>query len=198
MVRWKNRHNGGTGKDGGGVRAVLISIRPEWCHKIVSGEKTIEVRKSSPKLSTPFKCYIYCSMPKTKDPRQVLEIHGTDGKIRKANGKVLGEFVCDKTTMSTPGYRDHVAAYWELLDGSCLTADELMDYGQWGFLYGWHISNLYIYDKPLELSEFMKPCKNDLFCEVCAMYREFEERCGNGALMIKRAPQSWCYVEELP
>lgn len=179
------------------MNAVLISIRPEWCGKIASGKKTVEVRKTRPNLKPPFRCYIYCSMPKTKDPRQVLEIHGTDGKIRKANGKVIGEFVCDKTTMSTPGYRDHVAAYWELLDGSCLTADELMDYGQWGFLYGWHISSLYIYDKPLELSEFMKPCKNDLFCEACAMYREFEERCGNGALMIKRAPQSWCYVEEV-
>lgn len=179
------------------MKAVLISIHPEWCGKIARGQKTVEVRKSRPNLKPPFRCYIYCSMPKAKDPHQVLEIHGADGKIRKANGKVIGEFVCDKTTMSTPGYKDHVAAYWELLDGSCLTADELMDYGQWKFLYGWHISGLYIYDKPLELSEFMKPCKNDLFCEACAMYHEFEERCGNGALMIKRAPQSWCYVEEV-
>lgn len=26
-------------------RAVLISIKPEWCAKIISGRKTIEVRK---------------------------------------------------------------------------------------------------------------------------------------------------------
>jgi hypothetical protein len=38
--------------------AVLISIRPKWCEKIASGEKTIEVRKTKPKLLTPFKCYI--------------------------------------------------------------------------------------------------------------------------------------------
>ena len=40
--------------------AVLISIRPKWCEKIISGEKTIEVRKTRPKMDTPFKCYIYC------------------------------------------------------------------------------------------------------------------------------------------
>lgn len=40
-------------------KAVLISIRPKWCEKIVSGEKTIEVRKTRPKMETPFKCYIY-------------------------------------------------------------------------------------------------------------------------------------------
>lgn len=40
--------------------AVLINIRPKWCEKIASGEKTIEVRKTKPKLLTPFKCYIYC------------------------------------------------------------------------------------------------------------------------------------------
>ena len=41
--------------------AVLISIRPKWCEKIISGEKTIEVRKTRPKLATPFKCHIYCT-----------------------------------------------------------------------------------------------------------------------------------------
>lgn len=42
--------------------AVLISIRPKWCEKIISGEKTIEVRKTRPKMDTPFKCYIYCEL----------------------------------------------------------------------------------------------------------------------------------------
>lgn len=42
-------------------KSVLISIRPKWCELIASGEKTIEVRKTRPKLETPFKCYIYCT-----------------------------------------------------------------------------------------------------------------------------------------
>lgn len=47
-------------------KAVLISIRPEWCEKIVNGRKTIEVRKTRPKMDTPFKCYIYCTKPEEK------------------------------------------------------------------------------------------------------------------------------------
>lgn len=43
------------------MKSVLISIRPEWCGKIASGEKTVEVRKTRPKLDMPFKCYIYCT-----------------------------------------------------------------------------------------------------------------------------------------
>lgn len=44
---------------------VLLPIKPKWCELIASGKKTIEVRKTRPKIETPFKCYIYCT--KTKD-----------------------------------------------------------------------------------------------------------------------------------
>lgn len=44
------------------MKAVLLSIRPNWCKLIWSGMKTVEVRKSRPKLETPFKAYIYCTM----------------------------------------------------------------------------------------------------------------------------------------
>ena len=42
-------------------KAVLISIRTEWAEKILAGEKTLESRKASPNMGTPFKCYIYCT-----------------------------------------------------------------------------------------------------------------------------------------
>ena len=42
------------------IKSVLLSIRPEWCKKILGGEKTTEIRKSRPNLETPFRCYIYC------------------------------------------------------------------------------------------------------------------------------------------
>ena len=45
-------------------KAVLISIQPKWCELIASGKKTVEVRKTKPKLETPFKCYIYATRPK--------------------------------------------------------------------------------------------------------------------------------------
>lgn len=43
-------------------KAVMLSIRPRWVQKIANGKKTIEVRKTKPKLETPFKCYIYCTL----------------------------------------------------------------------------------------------------------------------------------------
>ena len=43
------------------TKAVLMSAKPEWCKKILSREKTVEVRKTRPKLETPFKVYIYCT-----------------------------------------------------------------------------------------------------------------------------------------
>lgn len=43
------------------MKAVLLSIKPKFCELIASGKKTIEVRKSAPKLKPPFKCFIYCT-----------------------------------------------------------------------------------------------------------------------------------------
>ena len=96
------------------MKAVLISIRPKWCEKIVTGEKTIEVRKTCPKLETPFKCHIYC----TKAKEHLLTIlkdgdenygeiyHGKPVFIKVDEStvcdmwgkrqKVIGEFVCDE------------------------------------------------------------------------------------------------------
>lgn len=98
-------------------KAVLISIRPEWCDLIVRGEKTIEVRKTRPRQETPFKAYIYCA----KAPQQLITIfkdgeetmdgeihHGKsvfvkfdrvlpDG-IRGKTQMVIGEFICDEIT----------------------------------------------------------------------------------------------------
>ena len=45
------------------MKCVMLSIRPQWCEKIASGKKTIEVRKSAPK-EVPFKAYIYCTSQK--------------------------------------------------------------------------------------------------------------------------------------
>ena len=187
-------------------KAVMISIHPKWCNLIASFEKTVEVRKSRPKLEPPFKCYIYCTLGNPKDPRELLEIHGSDGKIHKANGKVIGEFWCDNLSyiaadVDVFGGR-HLYNTAFLQRSMCLTEDELFRYlykGDGGNNdgWGWHIGRLVLYDKPKPLSEFIKPCENDLYCEICGMYSEFTEQCGNKALRLSRPPQSWCYVEEL-
>ena len=176
-------------------KAVLISIRPKWVEKIVNGEKTIEVRKTKPKLETPFKAYIYCTMPDAKDPHNILELHGADGKIRKANGKVIGEFTCDQTFPINVFDNGSIQNWlFEHMERSCLTYEELADYignGKTG--YGWHISDLLIYDQPRELSEFQRATDP---CDSCHAEYTWEcTDCKKFSGDIKRPPQSWCYVE---
>lgn len=154
-------------------KAVLISIRPEWVEKIARGEKTVEVRKTRPKLDTPFKCYIYCTQ-------------GNDARrLRGSWGKVIGEFICDRVETikaATEPYGiydvdDDFVAQTGLVDGA------LWDYGKGATLYGWHISKLEIYDTPKPLSEFTGlRTKRDSM----ELY------------MLERPPQSWCYFHYCP
>ena len=191
-------------------KCVLLSIRPQWCELIANGKKTIEVRKTRPKLGTPFKCYIYCTRP-TKFFAYMEHcytsaeyLHLSDGKVTMGdgfdlfdkeyevlNGKVIGEFVCDKMYGIYYSIYPHDPLVFEeigtlnrpnVMGETCLSAIELNDYldGETG--YGWHISALQIYDKPMELSEFHKP-------EMPTGLRYEDDT-------IKRPPQSWAYVEE--
>lgn len=152
-------------------KAVLISIRPKWCDLIMKGRKAVEVRKTHPKMKPPFKCYIY----------------------QTGKGGVIGEFVCDEIFDLPWGARIPS----DIARGACLEPGEIHQYLGVSSGYGWHISNLKIYDTPRELSEFRRACKNDWYCESCAMYREHEGICGNASLQLRRPPQSWCYVAEL-
>lgn len=70
------------------MKAVLISIQPKWCELIASGKKTIEVRKTRPKIETPFKVYVY--MTKHKWIFKLLPF------LKNRFAKVIGEFVCDR------------------------------------------------------------------------------------------------------
>lgn len=177
-------------------RAVLISIRPKWCEKILRGEKSIEIRKNRPKLKPPFKCYIYCTNPK-HEYEDYIELEYPLPNFF-GEGKVIGEFVCDRIfsidVLDNGCIRDW---NYEHLEMACLDYDELAAYiGKGNRGYGWHISDLRIYDHPRELTEFRRSCPNDLYCEACAMYSNNNGICNNGALPLRRPPQSWCYVEE--
>lgn len=185
------------------TKAVLISIRPKWCEKIVGGEKTIEVRKTRPKLDTPFRCYIYCTLPKY--PHEDFIATGYPRPQFYGGGKVIGEFVCDCVT---PLYNVCMDDWKrlagglhkiekELVNQACLTEAKLHAYAGEKNCFAWHISNLRIYDQPRELTAFRRACKNSWYCESCAMYWENNGTCGNESLQIRRPPQSWCYVEEL-
>ena len=178
-------------------KAVLISIRPKWVEKIANGAKTIEVRKTRPKLETPFKAYIYCTMPDAKDPHNILELHGADGKICKTNGKVVGEFTCDRIFPINVFNNGSIQNWlFEHMERSCLAYEELAGYignGKTG--HGWHISDLLIYDQPKGLSEFQRATDPCVFC-MERIARECTD-CKKLSSDIKRPPQSWCYVEEM-
>lgn len=181
------------------MKAVLISIKPKWVEKIVSGEKTIKVCKTRPKLEVPFKCYIYETKDKKYEHIGITGFKKAVGKYCFVNhiGKVIGEFVCDRIDIDVVSLKpnDIEPCYWKLINGSCLTKNELMNYGKYNALYGWHISNLKIYDKPKELSEFKKPCDRFLDCITCKrLVRNDFLSCDN---IITRPPQSWQYVEDL-
>ena len=153
-------------------KSVLISIQPKWCELIVNGTKSVEVRKNKPKIATPFKCYIYC----TKAPKVWFWF---DSPNFRRDGVVIGEFVCNQITpiaYTMDGLADVVDC-----DTACMEPLDFIKYGKGEPLYAWHISDLVIYDKPRELSEF-KGLRNTKF--------------GYEPVEIKRPPQSWCYVEE--
>ena len=186
------------------MKSVIISIKPRWCSLISSGRKTIEVRKTKPRIKPPFKCYVYCTRPHTKNPHEILEIHSPEGKIFRANGKVIGEFVCDKVTNLFADSR-----LWlneDYVTQSCLTADDIRKYaGGAERIYGWHISDIVIYDNPRDISELRAICRHydDGHCGGCKYYDyannesyHYEECAVDGLKPIARPPQSWCYTEE--
>ena len=175
-------------------KAVLISIRPKWVQKIVNGEKIIEVRKTRPKLQTPLKCYIYCTLPKY--PHEDFIATNYPMPQFYGGGKVIGEFTCDRIFPINVFDNGSIQNWlFEHMERSCLAYEELADYignGKTG--HGWHISDLLIYDQPRELSEFSRA--TDL-CDSCHAEYTWEcTDCKKFGGNIKRAPQSWCYVEE--
>lgn len=182
------------------MKAVMISIQPKWVEKIANGQKTIEVRKTRPKIDTPFKCYIYCTFPK----KPVYTLWLNRGKENRflADGKVIGEFVCDWITDISVSVRNCNEDYNHVYHndeckGSCLTWKELQEYGKGKPLYAWHISDLVIYDEPKELSEFRLPCSQKQCASWCKDMKVEHAICLNkGKRFMSRPPQSWQFVEE--
>ena len=171
------------------MKSVLIAIRPQGAEKIAKGIKTIEVRKTAPK-EVPFKAYIYCTKEKKQDDIIWAGIFGDRGKW---NGRVIGEFICNNASELDYVY------YWNngYEFATCLTYRQVADYGKGKPLYGWHISDLKIYDKPRELSEFSRPCSYSGLCFSCK--RTSFKKDGNLLCNTKitRPPQSWMRVEDL-
>ena len=172
------------------MKAIMISIKPKWCAKIMNGEKTIEVRKNKALANAIQKLidengyadiYVYC----TKD-KSLIYTDGTDGKGDYVDykyydsykgdendiggGKVVFKFRCHEAREISWQIGLHELeqqSFSNFLDKCCLSYFELNDYLNMENGYAIHISDLEIFDEPKELSEFKR----------------------------KKAPQNFCYVE---
>lgn len=174
------------------ITSILLPIQPKWCELIASGKKIFEIRKNSPNLKVPFRCYIYCTKQningeiiltkseqssKRYEKNKVVGINKGFSTSEDINlqGKVIGEFTCDKITKFEISDVDILFGLTLFeLQSSCVPYDEIIRYiGERHYGYSWSISDLKIYENPKLLSDF-KDC--------------------NGNLLTK-APQSWCYVD---
>lgn len=146
--------------------AVLISIRPEWVEKILSGEKTLEIRKRKPYFPAPFKCYIYCT--KGGEEKWLAGVKG-GRESYKLNGTVCAEFTCDSIKPILPPFTEN--------EGTCLSPEQIKKYaGDWElWLQAWHISDVKVYYKPMIPQDFS--------------YHACIDR-------VKAAPHSFVYVNE--
>lgn len=183
-------------------KAILLSVQPKWCELIASGRKTVEVRKTKPKLQMPFKCYIYCTKDNTDiRPKRIWWKSDKTGFRHIMNGKVIGEFLCDKIidfgNLGTDNWQFLCGDVHEwhkrlIMEKACLSEKEFLAYGG---RYGWHISDLVMYDKPKELRFFKKINRDCWYADLGLTKRDCPE-CQNEECFLQKPPQSWCYVEE--
>lgn len=205
------------------MRAIMKSVSPRICEKVANGDCTILVSKTAPKFDLPFKGYICCTSAKPylyKEANPPFELF-LDSELYKGegyddrlfSGKVVGEFVCDeiiewqydKGHQYYVEYPDDCTSYFPYLkchsEATGLKCSEIEKLGKGKPLYGLHISDLKIYDKPKELSEFERPCTYKGICYSCERFRPngipLPAPYGFCETKITHVPSNWCYVEEL-
>ena len=202
------------------MKAILISIRPQWCSKIFMGEKTVEVRKTVPNLEPPFKCYVYCTMGDT------LRFDGHRTKACKekfwvgkalndfspgryvGNGHVIGSFICNEIEDYSKWEHDY-SSLLRHINISAATNDNYEFLNNYlhgenkGF--GWHITEPKLFDKPKKLYKFHGICKKnkqipDMSCKGCKYAYIIIPGTGKRNIycdtIIETPPQSWMYCEE--
>lgn len=178
------------------MKAVMLSLRPQWCEKIFNGSKSIEVCKNRPSIPTPFEVYVY--MTKHKWIFKLLPF------LKNRFAKVIGSLVCDRIDEYT--FSDYEARY-RINDvdiaKTCLNHPELIAYGKGKPLYGWHITEPKLFDKPRELGEFSKfgykylgGCCVNYNCPNCIDNGWMQPpECKIDGCFLTRPPQSWYYIE---
>lgn len=169
------------------MKSLLISIKPKHVAEILNHRKTIEIRKTAPKCDLPIEVYIYCTKGDEKLVYHRYKGHGEYLAKNKTlgyeyNGYVVAKFILKKAEEFIQGLNEaeyeHLPnfalkdyGYYgleDLMEKACLNDEEITKYAPDLSFYAWHIDGLVTFDEPKELNEFG----------------------------LKRAPESWRYVED--
>lgn len=168
------------------MKYALTSINPPNTDNIFDGVKGIEWR-TKPLPTGLHYCY------ETKNLGGV--------------GKVIGEF----TVWRIKRYQNASFVPETEIDLGCVPKEFLMAYSKGKPIYANYIVKPKRYDKPKELSDFIIPskigCCNDGKCRGCRWFDRgngfnVEDDCNapfctDEYKPLRKAPQSWCYVEEV-
>ncbi|AWX14812.1 hypothetical protein CEP48_00840 [Mergibacter septicus] len=109
---------------------VLLSIKPEFVEKIISGEKKFEFRKSLPKKKGITTVVVYSTMPV---------------------GKVIGEFKVKAT------YTHEPESLWEKTKDFSGISKKFFDeyFSSRTLAHAFEIDSFHLYDEPLKISEIL-------------------------------------------
>lgn len=108
---------------------ILLSVRPRWCRKILRREKPVELRKSSPRIKSVFRVYLY--------------------ETKQGRGAVVGECIC--WMVERAAKRIYSPA---MVEGSCLSIEEINTYANGRPVCGWYLAKVTEYKHPRQLSDF--------------------------------------------
>lgn len=109
---------------------VVLSIRPEWWHKITIGRKNVEIRKSFPTR------LMRMDIPDKKGFTAAVHVSGT----HDISGFIhFFEITTNKS---------------RLIVGSCLTAEEIEAYSNGLTVFGWCLDSVRVLKKQIPIEEF--------------------------------------------
>lgn len=207
------------------MKTILISIRPEYCEKIFSGEKTIEVRKTAPE--PPFKAIVYetkgrefsfgvkvDTVARHADSRFLDCRRGApEIKTRICKGKempfisygtmkVIGEFICNEVDNIFPFGLDAaiIDSKGNLFDPKPLLREICLTKKQVEKYLGKKGMGYGYHITAPKLYD--KPKELMLFDKPCKYEYEpnascYPQRCDSCCVTtITRPPQSWMYIQD--
>lgn len=111
--------------------AVLLSLHPKWWDLMLRGDKTLEIRKSAPKTSLPFRVVVYLTAPVKQ---------------------IVGEFVCPAVEIGVDATGISNGVYFQA-GAHCVPLRDLHEYSGGKALYGWVIEDVQPLPQPITLSD---------------------------------------------